>query len=186
MPGAPGGHRPDPAVDAAALRSGVVTVLFSDVENSTPLLDLLGDEAFMRLLHHHNRLVREQIGRFGGREIKTAGDSFMVAFEQPRRALACAMSIQRAMAEVEPPIRVRIGVHAGEAIQQGNDLFGRHVVIAARVAALAGGGEILVTSLVRELAQGATGLRFGDRREHALKGLSGRQPVFALQWETGD
>jgi class 3 adenylate cyclase/tetratricopeptide (TPR) repeat protein len=167
---------------ATPLPSGVVTVLFSDIENSTLLLDLLGDEPFMRLLHDHNRIIRQQLARFGGREIKTAGDSFMVAFGQPRRALACAVAIQRSVVEVKPAIRLRIGLHAGETIQQDDDLFGRHVVIAARVAALADGGEILVTSLVRELAQGATGLHFGARREHALKGLTGLQPVYPLRW----
>jgi class 3 adenylate cyclase len=173
----------DPEVLAAALPTGVVTVLFSDIENSTLLLDLLGDEPFMRLLHDHNRIIREQLARFGGREIKTAGDSFMVAFGQPRRALACAVAIQRSVVDVKPAIRLRIGLHAGEAIQHDDDLFGRHVVIAARVAALAEGGEILVTSLVRELAEGATGLHFGPRREHALKGLGGLQPVFPLRWD---
>jgi class 3 adenylate cyclase len=107
----------------------------------------------------------------------------MVAFGQPRRALACAVAIQRSVVDVKPAIRLRIGLHAGEAIQHDDDLFGRHVVIAARVAALAEGGEILVTSLVRELAEGATGLHFGPRREHALKGLGGLQPVFPLRWD---
>ena len=169
-------------VVASALPSGVNTVLFSDIEDSTLLLDRLGDEPFMQVLHQHNRVVREQIARYDGQEIKTAGDSFMVAFGQPRRALACAVEIQRAVVKIEPAIRVRIGLHAGETVRHGDDLFGRHVVIAARVAALAAGGEILVTSLVRELAEGAHSLRFGERREHALKGLSGLQSVFSLEW----
>jgi class 3 adenylate cyclase/predicted ATPase len=166
----------------ARLPSGVAAVLFSDIEDSTMLLDRLGDELFMDLLAEHNRVVREQITRHNGREIKTAGDSFMVAFAQPRRALACAVAIQRAATEIKPPIRLRIGLHAGETLYREDDLFGRHVVIAARVAALAGGGEILVTSLIRELAEGATGLHFGARREHSLKGLSGTHSVFPLHW----
>lgn len=167
---------------SAQPESGVAAVLFSDIEDSTLLLDSLGDELFMDLLAEHNRLVREQITRHNGREIKTAGDSFMVAFAQPRRALACAVAIQRVTTEIKPPIRLRIGLHAGETLYQEDDLFGRHVVIAARVAALASGGEILVTSLIRELAEGATGLRFGARREHSLKGLSGNHSVFPLHW----
>jgi class 3 adenylate cyclase/tetratricopeptide (TPR) repeat protein len=169
--------------ELSALQSGVAAVLFSDIEDSTLLLDSLGDELFMDLLAEHNRLVREQITRHNGREIKTAGDSFMVAFAQPRRALACAVAIQRATSEIKPPIRLRIGLHAGETLYQEDDLFGRHVVIAARVAALAIGGQILVTSLIRELAEGATGLHFGARREHSFKGLSGTHSVFPLHWD---
>jgi class 3 adenylate cyclase/tetratricopeptide (TPR) repeat protein len=176
------GAEPDLATELPAQTSGVTAVLFSDIENSTLLLDRLGDEAFMQLLAQHNRVVRGQIALHGGREIKTVGDSFMVAFGQPRRALACAVAIQRAVMDIKPVIRVRIGLHAGETLYQQDDLFGRHVVIAARVAALAGGGEILATSLIRELAEGATGLRFGPRREHTLKGLSGTQSVYSLQW----
>lgn len=173
---------PDLPTELPAQPSGVTAVLFSDIENSTLLLERLGDEPFMQLLAQHNRVVREQVALHGGREIKTAGDSFMVAFGQPRRALACAVAIQRAVMDIKPAIRVRIGLHAGETVYQQDDLFGRHVVIAARVAALAGGGEILATSLIRELAEGATGLRFGPRREHTLKGLSGTQSVYSLQW----
>jgi class 3 adenylate cyclase len=176
------GPEPDMPAGLPMQTSGVTAVLFSDIEDSTLLLDRLGDEPFMELLAQHNRVVREQIARHGGREIKTAGDSFMVAFGQPRRALACAVAIQRAVMGITPVIRVRIGLHAGETLYQEDDLFGRHVVVAARVAALAAGGEILATSLIRELAEGATGLRFGPRREHTLKGLSGTQSVHSLQW----
>jgi class 3 adenylate cyclase/tetratricopeptide (TPR) repeat protein len=168
---------------SAQLPSGVAAVLFSDIEDSTLLLDRLGDELFMELLLEHNRIMREQIARHNGREIKTVGDSFMVAFAQPRRALACAVAIQRAITQIKPTIRLRIGLHAGETLYQDDDVFGRHVVIAARVAALAGGGEILVTALIRELAEGATGLHFGARREHSLKGLSGTHSVFPLHWD---
>jgi len=158
-------------------------VLFSDIEDSILLLDSLGDELFMDLLAEHNRLVRKtdhppQRTRDQDRRRFIHG-----RLRPPRRALACAVAIQRATTEIKPPIRLRIGLHAGETLYQEDDLLGRHVVIAARVAALASGGEILVTSLIRELAEGATGLHFGARREHSLKGLSGTHSVFPLHWD---
>jgi class 3 adenylate cyclase len=174
---------------ASALPPGVTTLLFSDIEDSTLLLDRPGDEPFMRVLHQHNRVVREQIASHDGQEIKTAGDSFMVAFGQPRRALACAVAIQRAVVKIEPTIRVRIGLHAGEAIHHGDDLFGRHVVIAARVVlicladtrrAYASGQTKAAVSLSR--ARRESSLTHAERRPRELRGrppraISGRRKL---------
>jgi len=122
--------------------------------------------------------------------VKTQGDGFMIAFASARRALGCAVAIQRAMAaydeHAEAPVRLRIGLHTGEATREGYDFFGRSVIVAARIAAAARGGEILVSSLVRELTGGAKEFAFDGGRELELKGLSGLQRAFAVEWEERD
>jgi len=167
---------------------GTVTILFSDIEGSTELNERLGDQAFFELLREHNALVREQVAANGGFEVKSQGDGFMIAFASARRGLECAVGIQRAIsarneARPEQPLRVRIGLHTGEAIREGDDFFGRDVNLAARVAAQARGGEVLVSALLKDLTKGAGDFRFDGGRETELKGLAGRHRVFALEWE---
>ena len=123
----------------------------------------------------------------GGFEVKSQGDGFMVAFSSARRAVDCAIAIQRAFAaqgEETPDeaIRVRIGLHTGEAIRERDDFFGRNVILAARIAAQAAGGEILVSSLLKQLTESSGDVRFGEAREVNLKGLSGSHMVHAVQW----
>ncbi len=154
--------RPNLAPRAAP--DGTVTILFSDIEGSTALNVELGDEGWMELLGEHNRLVREAIRRHNGFEVKTEGDAFMVAFQSARDALRCAIDMQKAMASSEflvlsspadgepsARLRVRIGIHTGEPVRQGDDFYGTHVVLAARIASQASGGDILVSALLREL-----------------------------------
>ncbi len=167
--------------------SGTLTIVFSDIEGSTRRAEQLGDEAWMRLLNFHNRLVRRQVERAGGYEVKAQGDGFMLAFPSARSAILCSMEIMRALevhgrSRPNDALRVRIGMHTGEAIEEDGDLFGRPVVLAARIANQASGGEILVSSLVREIVESRGDLSFGASREVELKGLVGRHLLHPLLW----
>jgi class 3 adenylate cyclase/tetratricopeptide (TPR) repeat protein len=167
---------------------GTVTILFSDIERSTELNERVGDRRFIGLLREHNTIVRDQVHAHGGFEVKSQGDGFMIAFSSARRGLDCAIAIQRALAArieegAEEPIRVRMGLHTGEAIRERDDFFGRNVVLAARIAAQAHGGEILVSSLLRDLTESAGDVAFGEPRELDLKGLSGTHVVHSVEWE---
>ncbi len=172
-----------------AAPDGTVTLLFSDIEGSTLSNERLGDRRWLELLHVHNRIVREQVNTHEGFEVKSQGDGFMVAFSSARRALDCAIGIQRALwqhSEGDPdePLAVRIGLHTGEVVKEGADFFGRNVTMAARVAGCARGGEILVSSLVKELAD--TGdISFGRVREVELKGFSGTRHLHEVIWREG-
>ncbi len=122
-----------------------------------------------------------------GFEVKSQGDGFMIAFPEPRRSLHCAVAIQRAFAAHNErprlePLRVRIGLHTGEAIREGQDFFGRNVTLASRIADEANGGEILVSSLLKELTESSGAFEFDAGREVSFKGISGTQPVFELHW----
>jgi putative ABC transport system ATP-binding protein len=168
---------------------GTVTIMFSDIEGYTQLTERLGDRSAQEMLHAHCALVREQITLQGGVEVKAQGDGFMIAFPSARRALQCAVAIQRATAahdqHSEVPVHLRIGLHTGEAIKEGDDFFGRSVIVASRIAATARSGEVLVSSVVRELVDGVDGFTFDAGREVELKGLSGRHRVFGVDWEAG-
>ncbi|MCI0823253.1 MAG: adenylate/guanylate cyclase domain-containing protein [Chloroflexi bacterium] len=125
---------------------------------------------------------------FGGFEVKSLGDGFMLAFSSARRALQCAMAIQRAFAahnqdHPEEPIMVRIGLHTGELVQEMEDFFGKNVILASRIADQAQGGEILVSSLLKELTESAGDIRFGEPQEVELKGLAGLNRVYQVDWE---
>jgi eukaryotic-like serine/threonine-protein kinase len=179
-------ERPD--LQAHAAPDGTVTLMFSDIESSTAINERLGDARWIELLREHNAVVREQVAAHGGFEVKSQGDGFMIAFASARRGLECAAGIQRAISlynETRPEraLRIRIGLHTGEAIREGDDFFGRDVNLAARVAAQARGGEVLVSALLKDLTRGAREFRFDDGREAELKGLAGRHRVFALDWE---
>ena len=180
------------------------TILFTDIEGSTALTQRLGDAKAREVLREHERITRECLRAHGGSEVKTMGDGFMASFGSAVKALECAIAIQRAFAErnvslpahPEPvegraehhaPIRVRIGLNAGEPIAEDDpdgrgDLFGTAVIRAARIAALAQGGEILVANVVRELAEGK-GFLFGDRGEVALRGFDDPVRLFEVRWE---
>ncbi|HZI39129.1 MAG TPA: adenylate/guanylate cyclase domain-containing protein, partial [Acidimicrobiia bacterium] len=176
--------------DLAPLTSpeGTVTLLFSDIEGSTAANERLGDQRWMEVLRAHNQIVREEVARHGGFEVKSQGDGFMVAFSSARRGLASAVAIQRALrahAEAHPDeaTRVRMGLHTGEAVKEGDDFFGTHVALAARIAAAAVGGEILVSSLLKELTGGSGEFVFGPDRNIDLKGFSGSRRVSQLHWD---
>ncbi len=166
---------------------GTVTLLFSDVEDSSPLFERLGDIRAQEILRAHNVLIREQISLYKGFEVKSLGDGFMVAFSSARRALLCAIGIQRAFAayselHTDQPIRVRIGLHVGETVSESADFFGKAVILAARIAALAHGGEILVSSTMRDLTAAAGDFRFIEAGESRLKGFTGTHRLYRVIW----
>jgi eukaryotic-like serine/threonine-protein kinase len=177
-----------PDLRAHAAPDGTVAILFSDIEDSTILTERLGDERWLEVLRAHNRVFREQVARHGGYEVKSQGDGFMLAFPDPCEALECAVSVQRAFAERElddtaETLRVRIGLHTGEVIAEEGDFFGKNVILAARIAAQAGGGEILVSDEMRAAAGDANGFAFDKGRELELKGLAGTHTVYRAEWE---
>jgi class 3 adenylate cyclase len=184
-------ERPDMRAHAAP--DGTVAILFSDIEDSTVLTEKLGDEQWLEVLREHNTIFREQISRHEGYEVKSQGDGFMLAFPDPCEALDCAIGVQRAFAERErdgggESLRVRMGLHTGEVISEEGDYFGKNVILAARIAAQAVGGEILVSEQMRKAASGGEtgGLRFDGGRELELKGLAGSHRVFRAEWAESD
>lgn len=157
------------------------TVLFTDIVSSTSQNAELGDEAWGRLLAHHHELVRGALGDYRGQEIKTIGDGFLAAFDGPARALRCAKAVVDGVGELG--ISVRAGLHTGEVeILSDGDIGGMAVNIGARVGALASGGEVLVSSTIKDLVFGS-GFHFVSRGEHTLKGVPGSWSLFALEGE---
>jgi len=161
------------------------TVLFTDVEGSTALTHRLGDAKGRGVLREHERMVREALKAHGGAEVKTMGDGFMASFRSVTKAVDCAIALQRAFAErnetAGEPLRIRIGLNAGEPIEEEGDLFGTTVILAARIAAQAQGGEILASLAVRELCAGK-GFLFADTGEVILKGFEEPMRLFAVRW----
>lgn len=173
-----------------AAPDGTVTLLFSDIEGFTAMTERLGDLAAQAVLRAHNEIVRAQVASHGGYEVKSQGDSFMVAFSGAGRALRCAIATQRALAahaykNADQPIRVRMGLHTGEAINEDGDLFGRTVILASRIASEARGGEILASGLLCQLASSSGEFVFGEPRTVELKGLSQPQSVCEVLWDQG-
>ena len=154
----------------------LATVLFTDIVDSTGRAEEMGDRAWRVLLDQHDRIVRSEIGRFRGQEIKTLGDGFLATFDGPARAVRCAGAIIEAVHGLG--LHVRCGVHTGEVEMMGDDIGGIAVHIASRIAALADGREVLVSRTVRDLVAGSN-LHLEDRGAFALKGLSERMPLFA-------
>ena len=176
------GTRPTVAVSAPTNAAPApLAILVTDVEGSTALTERLGDQGAREALRAHESIVRDALRAHGGTEIKTMGDGFIASFPSATRALECAVAVQRAMAVAPHELRVRIGVNAGEPIAEGGDLFGTAMNLAARVAASAAGGEILVADVVRQLAAGK-GFRFVDRGEVALRGFAAPVRISELLW----
>jgi class 3 adenylate cyclase len=171
---------------AGAAPSGLVTILFTDMEGSTTLTQRLGDAKAQEVLRTHNRVVRDALKAHSGSEIKHTGDGIMASFTSASRALECAIAIQRALAQhnesnPETPIRVRIGLNAGEPVAEEEDLFGTAVQLAARIAAKAEGEEILVSDTLRGLVAGK-GFLFSDRGDVALRGFEDPVRLFEVRW----
>ncbi len=163
--------------------SSLRTVLFTDLVGHTEMMSRLGDEGGRAVLREHERITRDVLKEHGGTEVKTMGDGFMASFSSVTKAVECAIALQRAFAEREgdEQLSVRIGLNAGEPIEEDGDLFGATVILASRIAATAKGGEILVSNVVRELAKGKDFL-FADRGEANLKGFDESVRLYEVRW----
>ncbi len=164
---------------------GRVVVLFSDIEESTALNERIGDRAWVKLIDEHDKLVRKLVKNRGGHVVKSQGDGFMIAFSQAEQAVRCAIDIQHALQigakrRRRNGFRVRIGIHMGRSVRRGDDLFGRNVAMAARVAAEAAGGEILVSQPVRDAIGNCDDISVDEGRDAELKGFSGAQRLYAV------
>ena len=167
---------------------GAVTIVFSDIEGSTEMMERLGERQWMEVLRDHDELIRGVVQSHDGTIVKSQGDGFMLAFSSAHSALYCAMEVERALAgrsgpsSAEQP-KVRIGVHSGFVIADAEDFYGRNVVLAARIADTARGGEVLVSGAVKEYTESDRSLEFEHRGEFRLKGLTGEHDVYAVLWE---
>jgi class 3 adenylate cyclase len=166
------GFDPQPGGEARAM----ATILFTDIVDSTARASDAGDAAWKRIVAMHDDVVRNVLPEFGGRAIETAGDSFLVAFDNVESAIRCGLSLVPALAAIQLPIRV--GIHSGEVVMSGDNVRGLAVHAAARIVDQARAGEVLVSSTTRDLAEGATGLTFESRGRFRLKGLNREYELF--------
>lgn len=181
-PEAPPGLIHPPPIAAPSTPAGLVTIVSTDLVGSTRFADEIGDQRWRGVLQTHNAIVREQLARHGGTEVKTSGDGFLCTFTSARRAVAFAVDLQDALASYrvahpDTPLQLRVGVHAGEVERDGNDVVGRNVALACRLCDAAAPGEVLVSGVVADLADSASDLAFGDGRELMLAGIG--RPVQA-------
>lgn len=165
--------------------TGRVAILFSDIEGSTALNERIGDRAWVRLIDQHDRLVDRCVKKQSGYVVKSQGDGFMVAFAEPEQAVRCSVDIQQQLAKQPNRIRVRIGIHSGKSVRRGDDLFGRNVAMAARVASAADGGEVLVSEPVRKALSG-TDIGFDNGRDADLKGFAGTYRLYGVELPSPD
>jgi DNA-binding NarL/FixJ family response regulator/class 3 adenylate cyclase len=166
-------------------RSETLTVVFTDVEGSTPLLERLGEERYHAALAAYEALVAGTAREHGGTEEFSAGDGHLLAFPGARGALRCAVGLQRAVAARPPHLKVRMGIHTGELERIDGRLRGRALVKGARIGAMARGGEILASAVVREIAgldEADGDIWFEDGADVELRGLRGRHPLVAVRW----
>jgi class 3 adenylate cyclase/ketosteroid isomerase-like protein len=177
-------QREQPDLSASRAVDGTVTIVFTDIVDSTPTLARLGDAGWLEVIRRHNAVIRKAAAAHGGTVVETQGDGSMLAFPSARRAVACAMAIQqevgRVFADHAPPIRVRIGIHTGDALRDAEQFFGTTVHYAARVASHAVGGEVLVSEAVHHLVGASDGYTFLGGREVELKGIAGAHRLYAL------
>jgi class 3 adenylate cyclase len=176
-----------PGAGGDARDSGIRTVLFTDVVNSTILTQSLGDEAALAILDVHDTIVRAALSASGGREVKHTGDGIMASFVSPAAAVRCAIQIQRelqkhAQKNSKHALKVRVGAAAGEPVEQNNDLFGCTVQLAARLCAYAQPEQILVSNAIAELCLGK-GLSFEDVGEVSFKGFNSPVRAHAAAWK---
>jgi class 3 adenylate cyclase len=167
------GERPVVEIDRI-----LTTVLFSDIVGSTERAASLGDQRWHSVLDSHDRAVRAELRRFRGREINTTGDGFVASFDGPARAIRCSQAMVEATGALG--VELRVGLHTGECEVRGDDLAGLAVHVAARVGALAGSGETVVSNTVKDLVVGS-GIAFTERGERQLKGVPGTWKLYAVE-----
>lgn len=168
-----------------AASDGTVTLFFSDIKDSTPLNDRLGDAAWVKVLAAHDRVLRARIEQYRGQVVKTAGDGYMVTFRDAEAACRAALAIQRdlprdATLRRYGGIHIRIGIHTGQVVALDGDYFGRNVAMAARVADLAQGDEILASDAVREALDDDAAVRLEELETVELKGLTGEHVIWRI------
>ena len=176
-------QREQPDLSSTLAADGTVTIVFTDIVDSTVMLGRLGDQEWLDVLRKHRAVITAATTAHGGTVVETQGDGSMLAFSSARQGVTCAIAIQREMQQAFddhlPTIRVRIGVHTGDALQDADHFYGTSVHYAARVASEADGGEVLVSSVVRELLSGS-GIELIESREVELKGLDGLHRLSAV------
>lgn len=169
---------------SAKATEGIVTLMFTDIVDSTVINQVLGDRAWLEMLRKHDQLISAAADSHGGEVVKRMGDGSMLAFPSARRAVSCAIEIRSgiaaAMGELDPPIRIRIGLHVGEPLRDADDFFGSAVNFAARVSAAARPGEILVSDVLAGILDLGGEVSLGEGREVELKGFRGRCRVFEV------
>jgi class 3 adenylate cyclase len=178
-------RREQPDLSRSLAVDGTVTIVFTDIVDSTLVLARVGDLAWVEIIRRHNAVLEDVTAAHGGTVVETQGDGSMLAFSSARRAVTCSRAIQHAIdrtfTDLSPPIRIRIGIHTGDAIRESEHFFGSTVHYAARVASQALGGEVLVSNMVRELVgDGNSDVSFLEGREVELKGLAGQHRLYAL------
>jgi len=180
MNAGPAAHGQPLELDTGAFR----TILFTDIQEHTAIMQRLGDERGRDVLREHERLTRDELRAHGGTEVKTVGDSFMASFPSAQRAVECAIALQQTF-EVHDlcgeRIHIRVGLNAGEPIAENNDLFGSSVILASRAKDKAEGGQVLVTDVVRQLVAGK-GLLFAERGEIEMRGFEDPVRLYEVRW----
>jgi class 3 adenylate cyclase len=181
-------RREQPDVSSARAADGTVTIVFTDIVDSTVMLQRLGDQAWLDVIRTHNAIIEAATIAHGGTVVETQGDGSMLAFSSARQGVTCATAIQRKIRQTfddrSTPIRVRIGVHTGDALQEAERFYGTTVHYAARVANQAVGGEVLVSSVVRDLLS-SSGIAWIESRQVELKGLDGSHRLSAVDYGLG-
>jgi class 3 adenylate cyclase len=170
---------------------GTTTVMFTDIEGSTEMLERLGEERWLKVMREHNRMLRTRVTTHDGEIVKSQGDGFMVVFASASAALACAVELQHIFSTYndrhpDEQLRVRIGLHTGNIFQEQDDFLGRTVVVAARITGRARGGEVLVSATSKDYTEHLGQWRFGPPFEFRAKGLSSPQRVHVVDWAAGD
>jgi class 3 adenylate cyclase len=161
----------------------LATILFTDIVGSTEQARKAGDAAWKRTAAMHDDVVRTVLVRFGGREVETAGDSFLIVFDGAERAIRCGLALVEALAAVQ--VSIRVGIHSGEVAMTAEHVSGLAVHAAARILGEARPSEVLVSGTTRDLAEGAAGLEFEPRGPHRLKGLEREHDLFAAALAAG-
>jgi class 3 adenylate cyclase len=179
---------PKRAAPAASDAGATATIMFTDIVGSSSMIERLGDREGRRVLSLHDDIIRHEVTAHGGVEVKSLGDGFMITFRSVGRGLACAAAIQKDLAHYDEkhpdaPISVRIGLTVGEPIEAREDLFGMSVILAARISAMADGGQVLMSHVAYTLASSRGDFRFRAIGQVELKGTAGHHELYELLWE---
>ncbi len=179
------GQSPPSKAGDASTSSPFRTILFTDIVGHTQMMQRLGDAKGRDVLREHERITREVLKAHGGTEVKTMGDGFLASFGSVTKAVECAIALQKGFAEWNAggpePLHVRVGLSAGEPIEEEGDLFGSTVILASRIASAAKGGEILAADVVQGLCSGKP-FAFSDRGEQSLRGFENPLRLFEVSW----